>query len=744
MKYDEFIKSKMTKAVDSGFEISIDDLNPMLFDWQKEIVRWSLAKGKSAIFADCGLGKTAMQLEWAHQVSIHTGKPVLILAPLAVSGQTIGEGIKFNIPITHAVNGSLEPIQITNYEQIGNIVPRDYVGVVLDESSILKNYTGMYKKTIIEVFSDCPYKLACTATPSPNDINEIGNHSEFLDVMDSADMRMRWFVRDEGMNNYRLKGHAKSDFYHWVASWSKVLRSPSDMGYDGSDFVLPKLEYVEIQVETDQVDEELIFNDLAVSATQFNGELRRTKKERIQKVIDIILSHDQNDSVIVWVNQNEEADLLIKALTENSIDGFREVRGSDSNTKKEKDLLDFACGKFRILITKGKIAGMGMNFQICNIQIFASLDFSFEKLYQSIRRSYRFGQKKSVIAYLITTDTMTNVLDSIKRKQDQFDELVTEIVNATSDKRHYEIVSDYDKFERKTDHYHVYRGDSVEIIDNIPDNSVHFSVFSPPFSTLFTYSDNIRDLGNCESHEQFMEQNQYLLDKLYKKIAPGRLVAVHSKDLARYKNSSGYSGLFDFTGDYHRAMEKAGFKYHSKITIWTDPVLEMQRTKTQRLLYKQVTTDSSYTGIGLPEYVTIFRKWEGNEDDWIPITHINKQNFDLDTWQAWASPIWMDIRRTDVLSDWRGAKDVNDEKHICPLQIGVIERLIHLWSNPGETVFTPFMGIGSEVYQSIKQGRYGIGIELKESYYNQAVKNCENAVESLKETSIFDIIGDSQ
>jgi len=337
---------------------------------------------------------------------------------------------------------------------------------------------------------------------------------------------------------------------------------------------------------------------------------------------------------------------------------------------------------------------------------------------------------------------MANVIESIQRKQQAFDELVSEIINSKQTGDIFMIVSDYNALETKTDHYHLLRGDSVEMIDKIADNSVGFSVFSPPFSTLFTYSDNIRDMGNCESDEQFFDQMQYLLEKLYCKIMPGRLVAVHTKDLAVYKNSSGYSGLQDFTGDFHRAMEKAGFRYHSKITIWTDPVLEMQRTKTQRLLYKQLTTDSSYTGIGLPEYVTIFRKWEGNEDEWHPITHIDKKNFELDTWQRWASPVWFDISRTDVLNDYRGAKDFSDEKHICPLQLSVIERLIHLWSNPGDMVFTPFAGIGSEVYQAVKQGRYGIGIELKESYYKQAIRNCDNAVESLNETTIFDIIGD--
>jgi len=272
-------------------------------------------------------------------------------------------------------------------------------------------------------------------------------------------------------------------------------------------------------------------------------------------------------------------------------------------------------------------------------------------------------------------------------------------------------------------------GDSVEEMKSIENNSIDFSIFSPPFSNLFTYSDNIRDLGNSENNEEFFKHNEFILKELYRVMRDGRLVAVHTKDLARYKNSNGYSGMYDFTGDYHRAMENAGFKYHCKITIWTDPVLEMQRTKTQRLLYKQVTKNSLFTGVGMPEYVTIFRKWEGNTEDWKPIENLNKENFSLDTWQKWASPVWFDIKRTDVLNDGKGFEEGKDEKHICPLQLGVIRRLIQLYTNENETIFSPFAGIGSEGYESLKANRKFIGIELKESYYKQAVKNLNKILE---------------
>lgn len=712
MDYKEFLEKKQKTHIESGFDIDKSRLNTNLFDFQKFIVHRALKAGKYAIFADCGLGKTLMQLEWAFQVAQHTNRRVLILTPLAVKGQTVNEATKFGI--------DLSSIDIWNYEQLENIDCSIYSGVVLDESSILKNFTGVYKNLIINKFQNTHYKLACTATPAPNDLNEIGNHSEFLDVMDANDMRMRWFVRDEGMNNYRLKGHAENDFYGWIASWASVLRSPSDIGFEAKGYNLPPLNYFEKKIITGKKENGKLFNDTSVNATEFNKELRLTLLPRLESVAEIVNNSDE--TYLIWVNQNEEEEKLLELIPD-----AKAVRGSETTEKKEAKLLGFAKGEFRVLITKKKIAQFGLNYQNCRNQIFAALDFSFEGLYQAIRRSYRFGQKNEVNIYLVTTDTMTNVIQTINHKQNQFNKMMEQItknVNA----RQYGLKFDYNRREEKTDYYHIINGDSCDLIKEVPDNSIDLSVFSPPFSTLFTYSDNIRDMGNCVSDAEFFEQQDFLLKELYRIIKPGRLVCVHTKDLARYKNSSGYSGMWDFTGEYHRAMEKAGFRYHSKVTIWIDPVLEMQRTKTQRLLYKQVTSDSSYTGIGMPEYVTIFRKWEGNEDEWTPITNKTKDNFDLNTWQKWASPVWMDIKRTNVLNNYKGATNEKDEKHICPLQLDIIERCIALWSNKGETIFTPFLGIGSEVFQAVKMGRKGIGFELKESYFDLAKANLKSAI----------------
>lgn len=752
MEYEQFLETKKKKFIESGFEIEESKLNKNLFPFQKHIVKKALKNGRYAIFADCGLGKTLMQLEWSDKVVSKTKKSVLILCPLAVSGQTIKEGLKFGIKVEklnvkkpQSENG----IYILNYEQLENIDSDLFSGVVLDESSILKNFTGKYKNLIIEKFYQTPYKLACTATPSPNDLNEIGNHSEFLNVLDAQDMRAKWFVRDEGMNNYRLKGHAKNDFYGWISSWAIMLTNPSDLGFDGSDYILPELNYIEKQVSISKENGKL-FNDVSVSATEFNKELRLTIKPRLSEVAEIVNS--SNEPFIIWVNQNDEEKEILKLIPD-----AVSVNGSESPETKEKKLLGFANNDFRVLVTKKKIAQFGMNFQHCRNQVFASLDFSFEGLYQAIRRSFRFGQKQNVNIYLITTDTMENVRLSIEKKQKQFTEMQKEMnkfINGNS----FGLKDSYEFKEVKTENYWLMKGDSCQEIKRVPDNSVDLIIFSPPFSSLFTYSNYIHDMGNNDNHDEFFKQYNFLLKDLYRILKPGRLMVCHTKDLAVYKNSSGYTGLYDFTGAHHKSVEQVGFKYHSKINIWTDPVLEMQRTKTQRLLYKQLRKDSTYTGVGLPEYCTIFRKWEGDEGNWTPVNNKNQENFPLDTWQAWASPVWnveksdiehleeielqykqqswMDIRRTDVLNNSEGT-DLGDEKHIAPLQLSLIQRCVQMWSNQGETVFTPFLGIGSEIYKSVELNRFGIGIELKDKYFETAVKNIDKVLSKKNQMTLF-------
>jgi DNA modification methylase len=293
----------------------------------------------------------------------------------------------------------------------------------------------------------------------------------------------------------------------------------------------------------------------------------------------------------------------------------------------------------------------------------------------------------------------------------------------------------------KNDRFALYNGDCVEVTAQMPENSIHFEIFSPPFANLYIYSDDLRDMGNCKDSDEFFQQFDFLIPELYRVLIPGRLCAVHCKQLAKYKGRDGASGWYDFRGDIIRHFEAAGFQYHSEVVIWTDPVLEMQKTKTQRLLYCQLQRDASLSGIGMPEYLVIFRKWpEDGGNCAEPIRHYKTEQdaqkdggselqvFDLDLWQRYASPVWFDIRRTDVLNV-KIARDDKDEKHLCPLQLDVIRRAVQLWSNPGDVVYSPFGGIGSEPYIALEQGRRAVATELKPSYFDQMVKHCKEVTD---------------
>jgi len=691
-----------------------------MFPFQKFIVKRALKAGKYAIFADCGLGKTLMQLEWANQVNKHTNKPVLILAPLAVVGQTKQEGFKFGI--------NMDSIHVNNYEQLENIDFNIYSGIVLDESSILKNYEGSTKKLIIDLFKKTPYKLACTATPSPNDPMELGNHSEFLDVMNRNEMLAMYFVHDGGETaKWRLKGHAVKLFYQFVGSWSIMLNKPQDIGFEMNGYDLPKLNLIENQIVTSKRNNGSLFNDAIISATNFNQELRLTKIERLDEVVKIINSKP-DENFIIWIKQNEEGDLLKKLLPE-----AKEVKGSDTNEWKEKTLLGFANNEFRILITKTKIASFGMNYQNCRNQIFASLDFSFEGLYQAIRRSYRFGQKNEVNIYLITTDTMSNVNEAINKKQKQFEIMQNEMSNAVNANLQNKLMTSatFDNTEEKNEWYKIKRGDSVQLITELENESIGLSVFSPPFAELYTYSSHVEDMGNSKDYNEFLIQFGFLIKEIYRVMKQGRNVCVHCMDLPIQKGKEGFIGLRDFSGMILKAFEDAGFIYASRVTIWKDPVVEMQRTKALGLLHKQVKKDSTMSRVGIPDYVMIFRK-DGERNE--PVTN---KNISVDLWQKIASPVWMDIDYGNTLQGYRNGRDENDEKHICPLQLETIERLILLYSNENDTVFTPFMGIGSEIFQAVKMNRKGIGFELKESYYDLAKKNLKSLVETNNVTDIY-------
>lgn len=412
MTYQEFLESKILKIDDVGFKPKL--LNPKLKDFQAYSVEMALRKGRFALFQECGLGKTFQQLEWAYQTTKRENKRSLILCPLAVAEQTKMEAKKFGVDISK--------VDIVNYDQLHKINPSDYCSVVLDESSILKNFEGKYRNALIKAFKKTKYKLCCTATPSPNDPMELGNHSEFLGYMKRSEVLAMYFVHDGGQTSkWRLKGHAINDFYRMVSKWAIMMTNPADLGFDSTGYDLSPLIYHEHKIITEKKDNGLLFNDVAVSATNYNQELRETYDHRIEKTADI--ANENNDQFIVWVKHNRESEEVAK-----SISGAVEVKGNDDPEYKKEKLLGFAKNEFRVLVTKAKIAQFGLNYQNCHNQIFASLDFSFESTYQGIRRSHRFGQTDPVNIHFVVTDTMGNVMKSIKDKQELFDDMKKNMV----------------------------------------------------------------------------------------------------------------------------------------------------------------------------------------------------------------------------------------------------------------------------------------------------------------------------
>lgn len=740
--YIEFLREKQKKIILSGFDIDESILNSLMFDFQKFIVKRALKAGKYAIFADCGLGKTLMQLEWANQVSKHTNRPVLILAPLAVSGQTIKEAEKFGLHCEKLKSDVFGfGVYITNYEQLEKVNCSIFSGIVLDESSILKNFEGATKKMILDSFAMTPYKLACTATPSPNDPMELGNHAEFLDVMTRTEMLAMYFIHDGGETaKWRLKGHAVKLFYQFVGSWSIMLNKPQDIGFPMDGYNLPKLNLHEKQIVTPKRDNGSLFNDAIISATNFNQELRLTKIERLEEAAKIVNQSDEN--FIIWIKQNEEGELLKKLIPE-----AVEVAGSDSPEYKEKMLLGFANNEFRVLITKTKIAQFGLNYQNCRNQIFASLDFSFEGLYQAIRRSYRFGQKNEVNIYLITTDTMSNVNQAINEKQKQFEEMQDQMSKAVNANLtgNLMIKNQFDTEQVSNEWYTIKRGDSVQLIQAVESDSIGYSIFSPPFASLYTYSDHLEDMGNSKDYNDFFTHFEFLVSEIYRILKSGRLVSIHCMNLPTTKTHHGYIGIQDFRGDIIRLFQKCGFIYHSEVCIWKDPVTAMQRTKAIGLLHKQVVKDSCMSRQGIPDYLVTMKKpgdnlepvaGEFNHFAGDESTFKNEGNLSIDIWQRYASPVWMDINPSNTLQ-YMAARNEKDERHICPLQLDVIHRGIQLWSNPNDIIFTPFMGIGSEIYEAVRMGRRGLGFELKESYYDLAKKNMQSIVKSKSQLTLI-------
>jgi superfamily II DNA or RNA helicase len=424
--YRAFLKSK--QRIHTGRSIDVSALPAVLFDWQAAITKWALKKGRAAVFADCGLGKTFMQLSWAASVP---GR-VLILAPLCVAEQTVAEGVKLGVPVQYSKTPIDAPITITNYERLDAFDPSDYAGVVLDESSILKAFDGKTRQKLIETFQDTTYRLCCTATPSPNDIAELANHAEFLGLMTRAEFLATWFVHDD--EGWRMKGHAVQPFYRWLASWALAVNTPSDIGYSDEGFDLPPLN-IHDHILQSETAHGTLFPELSV--TGIGGRLSARRASIDDRVAEVsALANESSDSWLIWCGLNDESDAIAAAVPD-----AVNVEGSDSYDDKRKAVEGFIAGDVRVLVSKPKILGFGMNFQHCHQMAFVGLSDSYEAYYQCLRRCWRFGQRYAVDAHIVVSEAESIVVENVRRKQAAARELSQSLIAHMRDFEREELIA---------------------------------------------------------------------------------------------------------------------------------------------------------------------------------------------------------------------------------------------------------------------------------------------------------------
>lgn len=424
MNYQDFLVKKSLTDPDTGLS-SIPALNQMLYEHQADMVRWALRRGRAALFADCGLGKGPMAMEWCEKQP----HEAIIVAPLAVAHQFVREAEKFGIDLGYAKDQSqvTKRITVTNYERLENFHIEQFGAVALDESSILKNYSGAYSTWMIEAFKNTPFRLCSSATPAPNDVMELGTQAEFLGVMTRGEMLAMFFTHDGGdTSKWRVKGHAQSDFWTWMASWAVMIRKPSDLGYSDEGFTLPPLHIIEQCVKVSRPTDGFLFAVEAQSLQERQAARRDSIHDRVRACADIV--NHSNEQFLVWCNLNDESDALADAIP-----GSVEVTGSDSDEHKEAAIARFIDGRIRVLVSKPRIFGLGLNLQQCHNMAYVGLSDSYEQLYQSLRRCWRFGQEHEVFAHIITAETEGAVVSNIKRKEREAEETYNMMIDHMKD-----------------------------------------------------------------------------------------------------------------------------------------------------------------------------------------------------------------------------------------------------------------------------------------------------------------------
>lgn len=804
---------------------------PKLFPHQRDIARFCLEGGRRAIFASFGLGKTFMQLEIAKQLIGLTGKPFLIVCPLGVSGEfkrdnrKLGTGLEITyITDTDSISDIAPQIYLTNYERVrkGDIDPAHFCGVSFDEASILRNLQTDTTNYVLKYFRKVPYRFVATATPTPNDFIEILNYADYLGVISRGHALTRFFQRDSTKaGQLKLYENKKTEFWQWVSTWAAFINTPADLGYPSDGYDLPPLNIIEhcIKYEASEqplnkFGEPILFRDMSKSLLEVSREKRDSLSARMNKACEIA---DSLPSAIIWHHLEAE-----RAVLESNFKGqsYASVYGGQDNPTKERLLIEFSEGAHKYLLTKPKIAGSGCNFQdACSDMIFAGIDYKFNDFIQAIHRCYRFGQKRPVNVHIIYTDNEYEVMKTLRAKWAKHIELNNQMIELV---RENGLNSDLIKsqMERQIfaggtkftdENVTLYNNDTVIVSADkteMPDNSVDMILTSIPFGDHYEYSDNYNDFGHNHGNDKFFEQMDYLTPNLLRILKPGRIAAIHVKDRIRYsyQNGTSFTTIADFSGQTVAHFLKHGFYLMGKITVTTDVVAE--NNQTYRLGWSEQCKDASKMGVGLPEYVLLFRKAPTHADNAYADQPVfkEKSEYKKALWQldahayhrssgdrfmtseelrsrdvrsivgAWkrhnlteiydfldhlrtceeldemeklsstfmtlpvhsnSDFVWTDVNRMRTLN----ANQVNSkkEKHICPLQLDIIERLVNRYTMAGEIVFDPFGGLFSTPYVSLKLGRKAIATELNSEYFMDGLFYIKALLQQMKVPTLFDL-----
>ena len=828
--YKEFLEDKIVVADSYGVEIDRSKINPIALPHQKDIIHWAINGGRRAIFASFGLGKTLMQLEIARLIIELTGKPFLICMPLGVIGEfrddnnllSTGFEIKY-ITDTDEVDDLELAIYVTNYERVrkGDITPDCFGGVSFDEASILRNLKTETTNYVLKHFKDINYRFVATATPTPNDFIEILNYADYLGVIDRGHALTRFFQRDSTKAGHlTLYENKKEEFWKWVSSWAVFINKPSDLGYDDTGYNLPKLNFHEVEIDntaegvvTNKEGKIVLFKDTTKSLVDTSREKKESIEIRVQKTFDLV-NNEPNANWILWHHREAERDALEKKFKNFQL---KSVYGSQSNIEKENLLIDFKHSKFQILSTKPEIAGSGCNFQhACHNMVFVGIDYKFNNFIQAIHRCYRFKQEFEVNVYAIFTNNEREVLKTLKEKWRKHIELQTEMINLV---REYGLNSDKITADMKRQIFEnkrsaiignakVFNDDTVAVHEQMPDNSTDMILTSIPFGDHYEYSDNYNDFGHNNGNEEFFKQMDYLTPNLLRTLKPGKIAAIHVKDRIRYsyQNGTSFTTIDDFSGKTVVHFVKHGFYLVGKITVTTDVVRE--NNQTYRLGWSEQCKDATKMGVGLPEYVLLFRKRPSEMNNAYADEPCikSKDEYSIDKWQLDAHAYWKssgdrfmsyeelaasdmksvfnrwrefdkkniysydehlkvcnDLEKSNKLSRlfmtipptsptdmvWTDVNRMNTlnanqanrkkEKHICPLQLDIISRLINRFTMKGDVVDDPFGGLFSTAYKALEMERKAISAELNPSYYDDGLFYLKSIEYKINVPTLFDL-----